>query len=177
MNLENKITRETTYQEVMDFLNSFDDVDGMLLDFLLYDQEMLTTFISNSYIVQSYASFPYDATDIVLELDICSYSQVCLPDVIKRKRQYKFTYSWHFYDIDYIVGDESRLLVVAKWMDFRSAESSFRSVFLGKRKHLLCHPQRGVHIFKQMGQQRRFSFVFNPSCGRFNAAAPCDSAR
>ena len=34
MNLENKITRETTYQEVMDFLNSFDDVDGMLLDFL-----------------------------------------------------------------------------------------------------------------------------------------------
>ncbi len=34
MILDNKITREATYEEVMDFLNSFDDVDGMLLDFL-----------------------------------------------------------------------------------------------------------------------------------------------
>ena len=34
MILDNKITREATYEEVMDFLNSFEDVDSMLLDFL-----------------------------------------------------------------------------------------------------------------------------------------------
>ncbi len=34
MALENKISDTATYEEVMDFLNSFEDVDGMLLDFL-----------------------------------------------------------------------------------------------------------------------------------------------
>ncbi len=34
MNTENKITNDTTYSDVIDFLNSFEDVDGMLLDFL-----------------------------------------------------------------------------------------------------------------------------------------------
>lgn len=34
MALENKISDNATYEEVMDFLNSFEDVDGMLLDFL-----------------------------------------------------------------------------------------------------------------------------------------------
>ena len=34
MALENRISDTATYEEVMDFLNSFEDVDGMLLDFL-----------------------------------------------------------------------------------------------------------------------------------------------
>ena len=34
MNTENKITNDTTYSDVIDLLNSFEDVDGMLLDFL-----------------------------------------------------------------------------------------------------------------------------------------------
>ena len=34
MALQNKISDTATYEEVMDFLNSFEDVDGMLLDFL-----------------------------------------------------------------------------------------------------------------------------------------------
>ncbi len=34
MALDNKISNTATYEEVMDFLNSFEDVDGMLLDFL-----------------------------------------------------------------------------------------------------------------------------------------------
>ncbi len=34
MALQNKISDNATYEEVMDFLNSFEDVDGMLLDFL-----------------------------------------------------------------------------------------------------------------------------------------------
>lgn len=34
MALENRISKTATYEEVMDFLNSFEDVDGMLLDFL-----------------------------------------------------------------------------------------------------------------------------------------------
>ena len=27
--------------------------------------------------------------------------KVCLPDWIKREWRYKYTYGWHFYDIDY----------------------------------------------------------------------------
>ncbi len=34
MALENKISKTASYEEVMDFLNSFEDVDSMLLDFL-----------------------------------------------------------------------------------------------------------------------------------------------
>lgn len=34
MVLENKISKTASYEEVMDFLNSFEDVDSMLLDFL-----------------------------------------------------------------------------------------------------------------------------------------------
>ncbi len=34
MALENKISKTASYEEVMDFLNSFEDVDGMLLEFL-----------------------------------------------------------------------------------------------------------------------------------------------
>ena len=34
MDLENKISITASYEEVMNFLNSFEDVDSMLLDFL-----------------------------------------------------------------------------------------------------------------------------------------------
>ena len=34
MAVENKISKTASYEEVMDFLNSFEDVDGMLLEFL-----------------------------------------------------------------------------------------------------------------------------------------------
>lgn len=34
MDLKNRISKTATYEDVMDFLNSFEDVDSMLLDFL-----------------------------------------------------------------------------------------------------------------------------------------------
>lgn len=32
--MQNKISTQATYEEVMDYLNSFEDVDAMLLEFL-----------------------------------------------------------------------------------------------------------------------------------------------
>ena len=57
MNLENKITRETTYQEVMDFLNSFDDVDGMLLDFLEDSKPEIRVISANNETSYNYDDF------------------------------------------------------------------------------------------------------------------------
>ena len=57
MNLENKITRETTYQEVMDFLNSFDDVDGMLLDFLEDSKPEIKVISANNETSYNYDDF------------------------------------------------------------------------------------------------------------------------
>ena len=34
MNIENKINEDVSYNQVLDFLNSVDDIDGLMLDYL-----------------------------------------------------------------------------------------------------------------------------------------------
>ena len=57
MALENKITNTATYDEVMDFLNSFDDVDGMLLDFLEDSKPDIKVISGPSEITYEYDGF------------------------------------------------------------------------------------------------------------------------
>lgn len=55
MSIQNRISNETTYDEVMDFLNSFEDVDGMLLDFLEDSKPAIKVISGNDE-----ASYDYD---------------------------------------------------------------------------------------------------------------------
>ena len=57
MALENKITNTATYEEIMDFLNSFDDVDGMLLDFLEDSKPDIKVISGPSEITYEYDDF------------------------------------------------------------------------------------------------------------------------
>ncbi len=55
MSIKNRISNKTTYDEVMDFLNSFEDVDGMLLDFLEDAKPAIKVISGNEE-----ASYDYD---------------------------------------------------------------------------------------------------------------------
>ncbi len=57
MNLENKITKETTYDDVMNYLNTFDDVDGMLLDFLSDSKPEIKVISGNTETSYDYDKF------------------------------------------------------------------------------------------------------------------------
>ena len=57
MALENKISDTATYEEVMDFLNSFDDVDGMLLDFLEDSKPEIKVISANNKTSYNYDDF------------------------------------------------------------------------------------------------------------------------
>ena len=45
--MQNKISTQATYEEVMDYLNTFDEVDDMLLEFL-NDSKPQVTMISQN---------------------------------------------------------------------------------------------------------------------------------
>ena len=55
--MENKITRKTTYDEVMNFLNTFDDVDGMLLDFLEDSKPEIKVISGSNEVAYDYDNF------------------------------------------------------------------------------------------------------------------------
>ena len=55
--MENKITRKTTYDEVMNFLNTFDDVDGMLLDFLEDPKPEIKVISGSNEVAYDYDNF------------------------------------------------------------------------------------------------------------------------
>ena len=55
--MENKITRKTTYDEVMKFLNTFDDVDGMLLDFLEDSKPEIKVISGSNEVAYDYDNF------------------------------------------------------------------------------------------------------------------------
>jgi len=57
MKMENKITRKTTYDDVMNFLNSFDDVDDMLLDFLEESEPKIKVISANKETSYNYDDF------------------------------------------------------------------------------------------------------------------------
>ena len=55
--MENKITRKTTYDEVMNFLNTFDDVDVMLLDFLEDSKPEIKVISGSNEVAYDYDNF------------------------------------------------------------------------------------------------------------------------
>ncbi len=57
MALENRISKDATYEEVMDYLNSFEDVDGMLLDFLEDSKPDIKVISGNQEISYNYDDF------------------------------------------------------------------------------------------------------------------------
>ena len=59
MALENKISKTASYEEVMDFLNSFEDVDSMLLDFLEDSKPDIKVISGNDETSYNYDDFLY----------------------------------------------------------------------------------------------------------------------
>lgn len=57
MSIQNRISNKTTYDEVMDFLNSFEDVDGMLLDFLEDSKPAIKVISGNEEAAYDYDTF------------------------------------------------------------------------------------------------------------------------
>ena len=55
--MENKITRKTTYYEVINFLNTFDDVDGMLFDFLEDSKPEIKVISGSNEVAYDYDNF------------------------------------------------------------------------------------------------------------------------
>ena len=45
--MQNKISTQATYEEVMDYLNTFDEVDDMLLEFLNDSKPQITMISQN----------------------------------------------------------------------------------------------------------------------------------
>lgn len=45
--MQNKISTQATYEEVMDYLNTFDEVDDMLLEFLNDSKPQITMVSQN----------------------------------------------------------------------------------------------------------------------------------
>lgn len=57
MDLQNKISTQATYEEVMDYLNTFDDVDDMLLDFLNDSKPEIKVISGDKETAYDYDSF------------------------------------------------------------------------------------------------------------------------
>lgn len=55
--MKNKISTQATYEEVMDYLNSFEDVDEMLLDFLNDSKPQIKVISENHETSYDYDSF------------------------------------------------------------------------------------------------------------------------
>ncbi len=49
--MQNKISTQASYEEVMDYLNTFDEVDDMLLEFLNDSKPQLTVISENTDVV------------------------------------------------------------------------------------------------------------------------------
>ncbi len=67
MSIQNRISNKTTYDEVMDFLNSFEDVDGMLLDFLEDSKPSIKVISGNEEASYDYDTFLKIFDDVGLE--------------------------------------------------------------------------------------------------------------
>lgn len=57
MDIQNKISTQASYDEVMDYLNSFEDVDGMLLEFLNESKPAIKVISGNTETSYDYDSF------------------------------------------------------------------------------------------------------------------------
>ena len=55
--MNNKISTQATYEEVMDYLNSFEDVDAMLLEFLDESKPQIKIISEDKETAYDYDSF------------------------------------------------------------------------------------------------------------------------
>lgn len=61
---QNQISQQATYEEVMDYLNTFEDVDNMLLEFLNDSKPQIKVISENHETAYDYDSF-IDIVDLL----------------------------------------------------------------------------------------------------------------